>query len=187
MNKWGGINDMPKRWTIENKRVYRLWIDMLRRCYDEEQLSRSKGRAYIDCKVCEDWKCLSVFARDIVSLPGFEQWVTASKMVLDKDILGQGEKEYSKNNCCFIPASVNTAIMNKRHPGITHNAQRARMAKYKLVKDGKELVFGSETEACKFLGVSQCAVAGAWRGGWKCKGYSVIRIGNGADMREKAE
>ena len=39
-NKYGGVNDMPAGWLAnkENKRVYVLWFDMLRRCYDEEQL-----------------------------------------------------------------------------------------------------------------------------------------------------
>ena len=38
-NKYGGVNDMPVGWLAnkENKRVYVLWFDMLRRCYDEEQ------------------------------------------------------------------------------------------------------------------------------------------------------
>lgn len=43
-NKYGGVNDMPAGWTKSknNKRVYSLWFDMLRRCYDEEQLQRTK-------------------------------------------------------------------------------------------------------------------------------------------------
>lgn len=50
-NKYGGVNDMPTGWTKtpENKRVYALWFDMLRRCYDNEQLSRSRGRTYSSC------------------------------------------------------------------------------------------------------------------------------------------
>ena len=56
-NKYGGVNDMPAGWTKSknNKRVYSLWFDMLRRCYDEEQLQRTKGKTYKDCSVCERW------------------------------------------------------------------------------------------------------------------------------------
>lgn len=49
MNKYGGINDMPNC----DKRVYGLWFQMLRRCYDAEQQERSRGGSYIDCEVCE--------------------------------------------------------------------------------------------------------------------------------------
>lgn len=60
-NKYGGVNDMLTGWTKDatNKRVYVLWFDMLRRCYDEEQLARSKGRSYAECTVCERWFSLS--------------------------------------------------------------------------------------------------------------------------------
>ena len=43
-NKYGGINDMESRWTKipENKKVYMLWFDMLRRCYDDAQIKSEK-------------------------------------------------------------------------------------------------------------------------------------------------
>lgn len=74
-NKYGGINDMPTGWTTskENKRVYALWFDMLRRCYDEEQLQRVRGRTYNDCSVCERWFYLSNFYEDIQKLPGYSE------------------------------------------------------------------------------------------------------------------
>ena len=64
MNKYGGINDMP---TCD-KRVYGLWFQMLRRCYDTTQHERKKGKSYADCEVCDRWKMLSCFAKDIKEL-----------------------------------------------------------------------------------------------------------------------
>lgn len=185
MNKWGGTNDMPQGWTVSNKRIYQLWIDMLRRCYDDVQLQRSKGKSYAKCEVCEDWKNLSAFANDIMSLPGYEQWKVTKNMVLDKDILCRDAKIYSPDTCCFVPASVNLAFMNKENPNITRKAIQRKKAKYNLSKDGETLVFDSETDACEFLGVKRCSVAGSWRDKCKCKGYAVTRIGNSAEMRQR--
>lgn len=183
INKYGGISDAE---TVE-PRVYSLWYGMLRRCYDEEQLSRQKGRAYQDCEVCEEWKTLSNFSRDIQHLPGYEQWLNTDGMVLDKDIFGGDSKLYCKQNCCFVPSSVNIAYMNKQNPSLVRNAQEASKAKYLLEKDGESHTFNSEKEACEFLGVKQCSVAGAWRDKGTCKGYKVTRLGNRSDMRERKD
>lgn len=183
MNKWGGINDMPKGWVSEHKREYQLWIDMLRRCYDEDALARNKGKAYQGCEVCEEWKTLSNFTRDIKTIVGYEQWASTHGMALDKDILCGGGKEYNKKNCCFVPSSVNIAFMNRQNPNITANAIEMSKTRYALEKDGVRYIFNSEKEACVFLGVKQCSVAGAWRDRCTCKGYKVTRLGNGADMR----
>ena len=41
MNKYGGISDIHC-----DKRIYNLWYQMLRRCYDTEQHKRSRGSSY---------------------------------------------------------------------------------------------------------------------------------------------
>ena len=96
-NKYGGVNDMPAGWTKSknNKRVYSLWFDMLRRCYDEEQLQRTKGKTYKDCSVWERWFYLSNFYEDIQKLPGYSEWMKNGKMSIDKDLFSRGEKQYS--------------------------------------------------------------------------------------------
>lgn len=48
---------------------------------------------------------------------------------------------------------------------------------YEIKKDDIKYTFNSEKEACTFLGVKQCRVAGAWRDKGKCKGWGVKRIG----------
>jgi hypothetical protein len=52
MNKYGGVADLKGC----NKRVYNLWYQMLRRCYDKEQHKRGRGKAYADCEVCEEYE-----------------------------------------------------------------------------------------------------------------------------------
>lgn len=48
---------------------------------------------------------------------------------------------------------------------------------YKLYKDDDIKVFGSEKDACQFLGVKKCSVASCFRKKSKCKGWKVERVG----------
>lgn len=113
-NKYGGICDAE----IADAKIYRLWYGILRRCYDGTQLARDRGKAYAGCTVCDDWHVYSNFEKDVKTLAGFAQWYEGNDMQLDKDILGNG-KEYNRRNCCFVPRSVNTAYMDRKHPDIT--------------------------------------------------------------------
>lgn len=172
MNKYGGINDMP---TCD-KRVYNLWFQMLRRCYDTTQHERPKGRAYADCTVCDRWKMLSCFAKDIQKLEGYNDWLTKIGYCLDKDTKVLGNKVYSKATCCFIPASENIREISKRNPNITKKANESNKVKYMLKAEGVTLLFDSEKEACEFLGVRQCSVASCYRRKRRCKGYNIARM-----------
>ena len=170
-NKYGGICDTE----IADAKIYRLWYGILRRCYDVTQLARDRGKAYAGCKVCDDWHVYSNFEKDVKTLAGFAQWHEGNDMQLDKDILGNG-KEYNRRNCCFVPRSVNTAYMNRQHPDITKEANDSHKVTYVLQKDGETLVFESEKDACKYLGVAKCSVASCYRRGTKCKGYTIARM-----------
>lgn len=184
-NKYGGVNDMPSGWTKDpqNKRVYTLWFGMLRRCYDEEQQSRSRGRTYTDCTVCDRWFYLSNFYADIQKLPGYSEWKSGGKMSIDKDLFSKGAKEYSPKTCCFVPSTVNIAERNHRNPTI-QKAQEANKTQYVLTKGKERLVFLSEQEACEKLGVHKCSVTSCYRRGYKCKGYEIERIGAKMDLKE---
>ena len=91
MNKYGGINDMPNC----DKRVYGLWFQMLRRCYDTKQHEREKGKSYVDCEVCDRWKMLSCFAKDIKKLEGYNDWMNKTDMT--DDFCSYAERK-EKNN-----------------------------------------------------------------------------------------
>lgn len=177
-NKYGGINDMPTGWTTskENKRVYALWFDMLRRCYDEEQLQRVRGRTYNDCSVCERWFYLSNFYEDIQKLPGYSEWVKNGKMSIDKDLFSSGGKEYSPKTCCFVPMAVNISEAGRRNIENIRKLHKTNRVKYVFSKGNEQIVFGSEKEACEAMGVRQCSVASCYRRGTKCKGYTIARM-----------
>ena len=177
---------MPSGWTSEsylNKRIYQLWYDIHRRCYDAEQQRRSKGRAYADCIVCERWHYLRNFVEDIQKLDGYSEWCKNGCMSIDKDIrVKEIAKQYSPETCSFVTIAENISEMNARHPDINRNAIEALKTVYVLFKGDEYHVFNSEKEACEYIGVQKCTIAAAWRGKSKCKGFNVIRIGSRAKM-----
>lgn len=104
-----GINDADymTRQEINNKQVicpfYVKWQGMMRRCYSVEY---QKNRpTYIGCTVSKDWHLFS----------NFKSWMEKQDWhgkQLDKDILVQGNKTYSRESCIFVEASINTLLNN---------------------------------------------------------------------------
>lgn len=92
----------------DNPIAYKFWENMIRRCYDEFNLS--KHTTYIGCTVCEEWQ----------SFENFTEWfnenyyeIEGEKMCLDKDILVHGNKIYSPSTCIFTPQRINTLFVKK--------------------------------------------------------------------------
>lgn len=105
-----GINDLTRAivWRENGKRIicpiYRIWQNMLGRCYDEDQHKRLPS--YKDCTVIEDW----------VYLSKFESWLKTQDWEgkqLDKDILFLGNKVYSPETCVFVDAKLNTFLVDR--------------------------------------------------------------------------
>ena len=183
-NKYGGINDMPSGWCKNNKRVYSLWFGMLRRCYDKDQQKRTQGRSYADCSVCKEWFFLSNFCENIKTLNGYKQWASGENMVLDKDTIITGNKEYAPSKCCFLTSYESVHEMDLRHPDIMKEAHKASRTQYILTKGKTAVAFESEADACKFLGVRKCSVASCFRRGSKCKKYSIALMDGKDDSHE---
>lgn len=183
-NQFGGINDMPVGYTttFEGRLVYALWYRVLRRCYDTAQLRRPRGKSYANVKVCDRWFSLRNFAEDIKKLPNYNEWLCHPTMQLDKDINSNGEHIYSPKTCSFVSRTENMREMNNRCQTVKI-AREALKTKYQLEKGDEVQMFDTEKEACAFLGVKQCSVAGAWRDRGTCRGWKVTRIGNSAAMR----
>lgn len=77
---------------------YRTWKDMLKRCYSGS--FQNKCPTYIGCTVTEEWKTFS----------NFKAWMEKQDWEgkqLDKDLLVNGNAEYSPSTCTFIPKAVN--------------------------------------------------------------------------------
>lgn len=176
-NKYGGICNV----TNPDKRVYDLWYGMLRRCYDEKQHDRNRGKSYTDCTVCSRWLNYSNFARDITLLFGYEDWLKKIGYCLDKDTINPGNKVYSRGNCCFIPYTENIRDIHKRKPQNIKKLHESNKVKYMLVKSDEVLLFESEKEACEYMGVVQCSISSCYRRGRKCKGYRIAKMDGRSD------
>ncbi len=84
---------------------YKKWRAMLRRCYCEKSLG--KYPTYKGCTVHPDWHNFQVFA----------EWLSSNEFYelgyeLDKDLLSNGSKVYSKDTCSLVPMEINRLLVN---------------------------------------------------------------------------
>lgn len=98
-----GITDSKSTYDGNRIKSYRVWKDMIRRCYSSE--CQLKYPTYIGCSVCDEWKYYSKFKSwfDKNYVDGYQ---------LDKDILVNGNKVYSPNSCCFLPNYLNSLFLD---------------------------------------------------------------------------
>ena len=106
-----GLNDADyiTETLVEGKRVqcpyYRRWMSMFSRCYSKAY--QSSNPSYIGCYVCHEWR----------SFTAFKTWMKTQDWQgkeLDKDILIDGNKEYSPNTCQFVTGKQNRAHSNSK-------------------------------------------------------------------------
>ncbi len=78
---------------------YRIWADMLKRCYSAKYQERRP--TYAGCRVSSEWLTFS----------NFKTWMVAQAWEgkqLDKDLLIDGNKLYSPDTCVFVTQAVNS-------------------------------------------------------------------------------
>ena len=121
-----GVNDVEVK-DYTDKR-YVLWHSILRRSYSEVY---HKGKpSYKDVRVSEDWKRLSNFMKDIEKLPNFDM-ALSNNWEIDKDVLSNGEKVYSKETCCFLPREINILFTRESTKGLkTGVSYNKRLGKF---------------------------------------------------------
>ena len=93
----GNVNTTGKNYT-----AYKVWADMLRRCYT------TKYSTYKNCRVCDEWLCFEHF------LKWFNEnyyEIENETINLDKDILYKNNKIYSPQTCIFVPQSINKLLI----------------------------------------------------------------------------
>lgn len=85
--------------------AYRDWRDMVKRVYSEKYLTIRP--TYRGAKLHEDWHYFSAFR---------EWWIhnVVDGYQLDKDILVENNRTYSPETCVYIPAWLNTFIIDHR-------------------------------------------------------------------------
>lgn len=98
-------NHMSRHIGGKKIKKYNTWQGILERCYDEK--SYVNHPTYEVCSVAEEWHNFQNFG------DWFEENFKPEIMdswQLDKDILIKGNKVYSPETCCFVPAEINSIV-----------------------------------------------------------------------------
>jgi len=107
-----GINDSDYLVSYVDKNgknkmcpYYLKWRNMHDRCYNYK--THITHPTYIGCTVSKEWQLFSNFKK------WMEQQDHEGKQ-LDKDILVEGNKVYSKDTCCFVSNAINSLLVNTK-------------------------------------------------------------------------
>ena len=105
-----GINDADYVTRYVDKRgnhivcpYYSKWYNMLKRCYSHKY--HIKHPTYIGCTVSKEWLLFSTFKKWMEKQDHIDK-------VLNKDILVEGNKVYSKDTCCFVSSAINSLLVD---------------------------------------------------------------------------
>ena len=159
------LNIIPPKKDYSNvnheyyKRVYDLWRHMLMRTTSKFW---KKYPCYKGTTVSDDWLSFDNFYEDIKELPNYEEWKNnyGKRMMLDKDVLGNGKKHYSKETCCFLSHADSNRDVIKRHPenleklwegSKKYKEKISRKVKATNKKTGEVKIFNSIRECAKEL------------------------------------
>lgn len=111
-----GVGAHKSSFEGKDTKMYYTWNSMLQRSYSEEYYI--KLPSYKGCSVDKNWH----------SFQNFGHWYEKNYKEgwhLDKDILVKGNKIYSPETCCIVPAEINTLFVkhnknNRKYPvGVT--------------------------------------------------------------------
>lgn len=101
-----GINDFDTNVIVNKKaiREYAIWVKVLQRCYSNEY--KSKHPTYKDCYAEEYLHSFKNFYTFIRTVKGFD----IDGFQIDKDILSDGNKCYSRDTIVFLPHEINSFL-----------------------------------------------------------------------------
>ena len=103
-----GFNDKTRPANVDGKNVkeYNLWLNMLKRCFNEKEQTRFP--TYKGCSVSDNFLCYSFFYDWCHKQTGFGKVDDKGRSwCLDKDLLLIGNKTYSETACVFVPHEIN--------------------------------------------------------------------------------
>ena len=133
------------------RREYKIWSEMLRRCYSEKL--QIKQPAYIGCTVCDEW----------LNYQNFADWydknyydIGDGRMHLDKDILVTGNRVYSPDTCIFVPQRINMLFMHPSNKSDLPNGITKGVHGYRTLYNTKLLgVYPTLDEALKYYTIEK--------------------------------
>lgn len=105
----GYLGDGPYGAGADNKRMYTVWQDIIRRCYFP---NIDKQNGYLGCSMVEEWHNFQNFAKWYCE-NSYE--IDGEKLHIDKDLLCFNNKIYGPNTCILVPERINYLLI--RQPG----------------------------------------------------------------------
>ena len=127
---------------FDASKTFKLWKSVLARCYS--RCTRYSENTYKDCTVSSNFLNYNYFKDWCENQVGFgnKGWH------LDKDLLVKGNKIYSPETCCFIPAEINSLLTttNKRRgdtPLGVSKRQKSGNYEVTLCRDNKDYHLGT--------------------------------------------
>ena len=128
---------------------YTVWYSMLQRCHNSK-IHKQKP-TYSGCAISDNFKSLTYFLDWAKQQVGHNSRDgEGRKFNLDKDILVKGNKIYSEDTCCFVPAEINGLFVSSRatrgaNPnGVYYDKVRENYQAYVRV-NGKKCALGRYT------------------------------------------
>lgn len=88
---------------------YQTWINMIKRCYDEEH--RFKNPSYGNVKCDERWKYYENFYEWMHEQENYNTLAERKDINIDKDILEKGNNLYSPDKCTLVPKRINNLLI----------------------------------------------------------------------------
>ena len=96
---------------VKNVKEYKLWQDMLTRCFSEKLQTRYP--TYKGCNVSDNFLHYSFFYDWCQGQIGFGKVDDKGRYwQLDKDLLSVGNKTYSETTCVFVPKEINVFFVD---------------------------------------------------------------------------
>lgn len=143
-------NGKRKRKKVWVCPYYRAWENMLSRCYSAKYQERQP--AYIGCTVSEEWLTFS----------NFKAWMEKQEWEgkqLSKDLLFEGNKVYSAENCVFVTRAVNNLTTDSKasrgewfNVGATLNQNTGEKTMNNLILSGNSQITMSSREIAELTG-----------------------------------
>ena len=132
-----GINKVERPARVKGKPVkeYRIWRNMLDRCYSNKQAELYP--TYVGCRVSEDFLNYTTFYDWCQTQQGFHKGYE-----LDKDVLSKGIKIYSPNTCRFVPKEINNLVNKLRNNKGYYWSNQSNKFVTEVFVDGKKKFLG---------------------------------------------
>ena len=106
-------------------RARKIWSSIITRCY----VKSNKYKSYHNCTIADEWlnfqNFLKWYSNNYYELPG-------ETVSIDKDLLSENCKIYSKDTCIFIPMWLNMSIINSCDKERFYNRKPDKYGKYSI-------------------------------------------------------